>query len=495
MSIFSLLPDSSFLTGGAASTLNSAVNYSLANTSSLLNESYAKMQSTFGGTAQFASLTSESATFKTLLGASSKSSNAATAALSSASTATDTASNIKNAATDSSSSNLSDLTTHKVILTEIAAGEITSITNSVAFPTEPLSDRVVEFDVMPDLSEVRTVEYEALSAPQMPTEFQKYKGTKATQWNLSGNMVCRTREEAFRNLQYINTLRGWTEGFFGNKQLTQFRSAGDTSSRGKLGAPPPVLSFAGYRGLIGEVPVVLTSTNWTWPHDCDWIPTGQLDDDGQEVPFPTVMQISMSLVESFSPEQVNSFDLVAFRNGDMIGAWQNILPTTGSAPNVAEAQGGNQSSVQGTAQPDPSTNSNGTAPSVDRQAEAQTYTSGTATSIDRQSSTAASGGNTSTSIDRQDVGAPVSQSSQVSTPQDAPDVASVKASLNGAITSLNQQLNVTNAQLATVENQIDETPTDALAAQQQALAAQRDDLQAQITRAMQVLANIGGTNG
>jgi hypothetical protein len=225
---------------------------------------------------------------------------------------------------------------------------------------------------MPEVSEVRTVEYEALTAPQMPGEFQKYKGTKSTQWNITATLACRTREEAARNYIYVNTLRGWSESYFGDKQRIQFSDGG---GRGKLGAPPPVLQFAGWRSLVGTVPVVLTSLNWSWPHDCDWIPSGILDPaTQQEIPFPTVMQVQISLVESYSPQQMNNFDLVAFRNGRMVNAWSSTSATTLAPLNLAEPVGGNQSSVQGTAQAEYSNEGrNPTAPSTDYSNEGQNY--------------------------------------------------------------------------------------------------------------------------
>jgi hypothetical protein len=242
-------------------------------------------------------------------------------------------------------------TSHKVKLeASVADGESIAIQNSVNFVHEPLMERVVEFDAMPEVQEIHSAEYEALAAPQMPLEFQKYKGTKSIQWQINGTFTCRTRNEAARNYIYLNNLRGWTKPYFGEEQRKQF--GGDNGNRGKLGAPPPVLKFSGWRGLVGPVPVVVTSLNWNWPKDCDWIPTGMFDPDGKEIPFPTVMNINIALVESFSPEQVNAFDLVAFRNGDMIGAWRQS-ESQPARPEVSEAlgsNGGNQSTINGTAQ-------------------------------------------------------------------------------------------------------------------------------------------------
>lgn len=201
----------------------------------------------------------------------------------------------------------------------------------------------VVFDIMPEVAEQRSVEYEPLAPPQLPGEFQKYKGTKSTQWTITGTFAASTREQAAKNYLYMNTLRGWTMPFFGDKQ--------SKTSEGKLGAPPPVLDFSGWRGLVGTVPVVITSLSWNWPKDVDWLPTGILDEvNNEEIPFPAVIQVTINIVESFSAEQFNAFDIVEFRNGRMISAFGGTIPRVPQT-SVAEPKGGNQGITNGTAEP------------------------------------------------------------------------------------------------------------------------------------------------
>lgn len=238
---------------------------------------------------------------------------------------------------------------HKVrLVADVSDGQLMAIQTDIAFPTDPLTQFTVEFDVMPEVSEIHNIEYEAISTPHMPTEFQKYKGTRTTTWQINGTFMCRTREEAKRNYIFMNNLRSWSKPYFGEKQRLQF---GDTA-RGKLGGPPPVLKFSGWRGLIGTVPVVITQLNWNWPKDCDWIPCGVYDDEGREIPFPTVMTVNVAIVESFSPDQVNGFDLVAFRNGRMVNAWlaEGTQPQIFDRSEPLNGNGGNQSIINGTAQ-------------------------------------------------------------------------------------------------------------------------------------------------
>jgi hypothetical protein len=190
-----------------------------------------------------------------------------------------------------------------------------------------IDDVSVTFEVMPEITESRTTEYESLQASQMPGEFQKFKGTKAVTWQVNATLTCRTRHEADKNFMYMRTLRTWTMPYFGDNQGRM------------MGAPPPVLEFFGWRGLVGSVPVVMTSLNWTWPKDCDWIPTTSTTGSGT-VPFPTVMTVQFTLVESFSASQFNRFNLEAFASGDMVGAYGSQVvarPELGELETMSDA--------------------------------------------------------------------------------------------------------------------------------------------------------------
>lgn len=316
----SFIPSASSLAGSVASTKDQLVNYATGGASDVLNQTWSKVSGAFSGvTDKFKSLTSGGPALKSLVPAVPTEPSATAASITEA--------------TGTGGNDALD-TSHKVRLVSSAAdAETMALQYDPNFPVEPLKERVVEFDLMPEITEVRNVEYEALQTPQMPGEFQKYKGTKSTQWTITGMFTCRTKTEAYKNYILMNTLRGWSVPYFGDAQIPQF------SGSGKLGAPPPVLQFSGWRGIVGRVPVVITSLNWNWPRDCDWIPTGILDDNGQEIPFPTVMNVNINLVESFSPAQFNKFDLVAFRNGRMIGAWGGNTNTT-AEDSPAEADGG-----------------------------------------------------------------------------------------------------------------------------------------------------------
>lgn len=217
--------------------------------------------------------------------------------------------------------------------------------------TEVWSNLQVPFVVMPEIVESRSVEYEAVAPPQSPSAFQKYKGTSNTQWTINATLMCRTIDEATDNLIYLNRLRGWTMPFFGSK-LSNYGQ--DWASR--IGAPPPILVLEGWRqNMLGPTYVVITSLNWNFPRDVDYIPAYEIDtqDNGEiivlngkkpDVPFPTVMQLQIQLVEAFSTDQVNGFDLAKFRAGKYEEAFRRLprseagVVTEWAAPPAQEAQ-------------------------------------------------------------------------------------------------------------------------------------------------------------
>jgi hypothetical protein len=97
--------------------------------------------------------------------------------------------------------------------------------------------------------------------------------------------------------------------------------AAATTESSMLGAPPMVLYLYGYSDPgnstsaqnINKIPVVIESLTYDYPNDVDYIPTSE------GIPFPAVMTISMTLRETHSPREVESFDIAAFKQGRMLG--------------------------------------------------------------------------------------------------------------------------------------------------------------------------------
>jgi hypothetical protein len=177
----------------------------------------------------------------------------------------------------------------------------------------------ITFEVMPNISETQSAEYDSISPLHHPGEMQKYKTTRGRAWSLEARLISRTIEEATTNLAYINLLRSWVMPFYGKgtqKTLPKM-----------LGSPPPIITLSGYGDtMIGPVACVLETYNWRWPNDVDYIKT----ETG--LPFPVIVDVSLSLKESWSPDEFSNFDLVSYRKGDLKSAF------TGSTASI-EASG------------------------------------------------------------------------------------------------------------------------------------------------------------
>lgn len=172
------------------------------------------------------------------------------------------------------------------------------------------SGESVFFRVMPTISESRAALYDDVMMPHHPGLIAKYNHSAPRTWSIGSiKLASRTIAEADENQQIINTLRGWLMPYYG--------SGTELSTPDMLGAPPDLLEFTAYGDHnIGAIPVVLENASWDWPNDVDWIHTS----NGE--PFPVIMNIgTLALKEAWSPREYSGFDLAAYKQGDMFGAY------------------------------------------------------------------------------------------------------------------------------------------------------------------------------
>ena len=109
----------------------------------------------------------------------------------------------------------------------------------------------------------------------------------------------------------------------------------------------PIIQLTGYgKGIIGNVKCVLLSYRWNWSPEVDWIHTlggaadktavelaalkakyGQLtsgsENFSESILFPVIGELSLELKETYSPNEYSNFDLIAYKNGDLSGAFSN----------------------------------------------------------------------------------------------------------------------------------------------------------------------------
>lgn len=211
----------------------------------------------------------------------------------------------------------------------------------------------VIFKASPTLQESRRVEYVPVSPVHMPGSIQIYKNTSARDFQISALLISRTQDEALQNMKQLQLLRAWCTPYFGSsstltdsqrgarRELTANNVDPSTytqaqiSSRGSelLGAPPDVLYLYGYAANnqrpdvstsgsatraqavnIHKVPVVITSLDFTYPNDVDYIPTSDIITS----PFPTKMTVNIALAETHSPAEYEKFNLADFKQGRLV---------------------------------------------------------------------------------------------------------------------------------------------------------------------------------
>ena len=199
-----------------------------------------------------------------------------------------------------------------------------------------VTQTVVAFDVTPEITETRNVNYKTMEPVHMPGGIHVYSGTSSRIFNINNiRLVSRTREEASKNLYRLNQLRGWAMPYFGidNTRL--------------VGAPPDVLALSAYSlgpqdsanssgeanaqeaetflkrtrpTNIHNIPCVLQQISIPYPSDVDYIDTQTLTmPDGTEikdgVPFPVLITVDMVLLETHSPKEFADFNLKKYRQG------------------------------------------------------------------------------------------------------------------------------------------------------------------------------------
>lgn len=226
-------------------------------------------------------------------------------------------------------------------------------------PKNRADGATVVFHASPEVTESRVINYKSIEPVHMPGNFQAYNNSGSRTFSLSNiKLFSRTPDEAARNIARINTLRGWTVSKFGltanqtNKFVTQAASTDvDVSEYGKaneqkldqeyqyygqnnrtystntsgesltdetrIGLPPAVIELSAYanakhRGNIYRIPTVITNLSIPYPTDVDYIPST----DG--TPFPTLMTITIELIEVHSPSEYERFNIVAYRRGELL---------------------------------------------------------------------------------------------------------------------------------------------------------------------------------
>jgi hypothetical protein len=196
-----------------------------------------------------------------------------------------------------------------------------SLTRAATLNTSQM-EKVI-FTVTPTFTEGRAVRYKNIDPVHAPGAIYMFAQTQARTFNIQGKFISRSVDEATRTLAYLQYLRSWTMPVFG--------VVGNAAAPGEniLGAPPAILFLCAYSNghpgtqnvaktisntvdslttpAIGNniynVPTIITNLDIPYPSDVDYIPTIN------NLPVPTIVEVSIALTEAHSPNAYAKFNL------------------------------------------------------------------------------------------------------------------------------------------------------------------------------------------
>lgn len=197
-----------------------------------------------------------------------------------------------------------------------------SVVNETAQPNkdyrvslyDPISGRSIYFIVQPQSFAVSGMDanYEEITLAQHPGKIHRYSGSSSKTFSLQCQLVSRDAYEARLNQSYIKTLDGFRMPFYGQG------TAEDPMYAKYLGAPPPVLQLSAYGSRnVPTTPVVLSSFSFSYPSEVAYISTALNAADSDD-PFPVIVDVSITLLETYSPAQFSAFSYGDYLNGGMV---------------------------------------------------------------------------------------------------------------------------------------------------------------------------------
>ena len=131
------------------------------------------------------------------------------------------------------------------------------------------------FPYTPQISITHPVNYERTEVTHSNLAISHYKNTPPPTISMDATFTADTRANALHMLSAIWFLRAVTKCDFGER-------ANNERSNCIPGMPPPILYLNGYNSVLDNIPVVVTSFNYTLPKDKDYVALGvNLDSNTQ----------------------------------------------------------------------------------------------------------------------------------------------------------------------------------------------------------------------
>lgn len=187
---------------------------------------------------------------------------------------------------------------------ELPSGNNSDISNIRIY--EQSTGAYVNFKVAPEISESKSVNYIEVSEIRKAGSIMVFIGSPSRNFTINAKLVSRTQEEAAENFKKLNLMKSWA------MPDNDYESEGIGGDRIDSMAPT-VLYIYGYGRNFKGVQVVMKSINHEYPTDVDYIPIAQ----GSKTKMPIIMPVSMTFQEIRSGEELQHFDINAYKLGQL----------------------------------------------------------------------------------------------------------------------------------------------------------------------------------
>ena len=172
------------------------------------------------------------------------------------------------------------------------------------------------FPITPQIAENIDVGYETFDITHSNQPFLAFKSGGQKTLTISAMFVAQTDIEARYCLACIHFLRSFSKMNFGDNDPN-------------AGTPPPILMFNAYGdAMYSNVPVVISTANFTWPNDVDYVYTSANSKSTNSAYSPSDMvadgwvpskfSVDITLSVQRTPSQARAFNLNDFREGTLV---------------------------------------------------------------------------------------------------------------------------------------------------------------------------------
>ena len=168
------------------------------------------------------------------------------------------------------------------------------------------------FPYTPAINVTHSAEYDTQGLVHTNYAQHSYMRSNVEQIQVTGTFTAETQEEARYLLACIHFLKSVTKMFYGQDE--------------NRGTPPPVLRFSAHGvHMYNSLPVVVTTTNFDFPQDVDYINVDVQDSpsstggSGVTTRVPTAMLLNATMLVMQSRTRTLDFSLNKYAAGEFLG--------------------------------------------------------------------------------------------------------------------------------------------------------------------------------